>query len=448
VCVQRVVDDRIAWHAAWVTTWRRIRRITVAGQAEIWLARDADSGDEAVMKKLLPTAQLHDPDAELRRFAREVRCQSAMDNPGIMPILGHNFSDNPPWYVMPQADRSLEDVIGDHPSGMPISDAAAIVLDVADAVEYAHQQGVLHRDLKPANILEVDGKWVVADFGLCRDLSSDSTTFTRSNTVVGTVAYMAPEQFDNAHAVGPAADVHALGRVLYHMLTGRVPFPYAPLEHVPAEFQYVIAKAMAEDPADRYATVAEFAREVEMIAGRSDSLTPPAERGQRLLASAMAGDRKATGDLLALILANAMDEVFYNQIVAKLPPPMLASLQSLNPSAFAEMVRTYDKFSEGGHPFNHVDVIADFFANVFSTATDPRLRELALRRIMVVGASHNRFYAGEVFARLIGSLSNPNDILMATNVMRADPEDARWYREYLKSYSLPPSIRDFLDGAA
>ncbi len=431
-----------------MTTWRKVRRITVAGQAEIWLVRDSDSGDEKVMKRLLPTAQLLDPGSELRRFSREVRCQSAMDHRGIMPILGHNFSANPPWYVMPKADRSLDDVIGDHPTGMPLSDAAAIFLDVADAVEYAHQQGVLHRDLKPANILEVDGDWVVADFGLCRDLSSDSTTFTRPNTVIGTVAYMAPEQFDNAHEIGPAADVHALGRVLYHMLTGRVPFPYAPLEHVPAEFQYVISKTMVEDPADRYATVAEFAREVEMIAGRSETLAPPAERGQRLLASAMAGHREAASELLALILANDTDEVFYNQIVAKLPCPMLATLQSLNAAAFAEMVRTYDKFSDGGHPFNHVDVIVDFFANVFSTATDPRLRELALKRVMIVGAYHNRFYAGGVFARLIGSLSTPNDILMATNVMRADPHDARWYREYFKNYSLPPSIRDLLEGPA
>ena len=115
-----------------MTTWRKVRRITVAGQAEIWLVRDSDSGDEKVMKRLLPTAQLLDPGSELRRFSREVRCQSAMDHRGIMPILGHNFSANPPWYVMPKADRSLDDVIGDHPTGMPLSDAAAIILDDAD----------------------------------------------------------------------------------------------------------------------------------------------------------------------------------------------------------------------------------------------------------------------------------------------------------------------------
>jgi serine/threonine protein kinase len=328
---------------------------------------------------------------------------------------------------------------------MPVEDAAAIFLEVADAVEYAHQQGVFHRDVKPANILEVDSRWTVADFGMCRDLASDSTTFTRSNSVVGTVAYMAPEQFDNAHEIGPPADVHALGRVLYHMLTGRAPFPYQPLDVVPAQFRYVISKAMAEAPADRYATVAEFAREVEMIAGRSETLAPPAELGQRLLTEAMAGDGDATSDLLDLILANATDEVFYNRIVAKLPVPVLAAFQSLNAAAFAEMVRTFDRFSEGGHPFNHVDVIADFFANVFSASNDPQLRELALRRIMIAGADHNRFYLGEVFARLVGSLKEPTDILMVTNVMRANSYHSRWYRQYLNGYSLPPSIREFLD---
>src|SRR6266511_4005552 len=147
----------------------------VAGQAEIWQVETLETGEIAAMKKLLRTRQLQDPGAELRRFRREVRCQSRMDHPNIMPILDYNFSVDPPFYIMPLAEETLDAVIRANLDGLPVVDAAEILLDVSEAVEYAHQQGVYHRDLKPGNILKVDGVWRVGDFGLCRDLATDST---------------------------------------------------------------------------------------------------------------------------------------------------------------------------------------------------------------------------------------------------------------------------------
>jgi serine/threonine protein kinase len=99
---------------------------------------------------------------------------------------------------------------------------------------------------------------VVGDFGLCRDAMKDSTTFTQVNAVVGTFAYMAPEQYDNAHTIGPQADVFSLGRILYHLLTGRLPVPYQRLELVPYGFGYIVGTATAEDPEDRFPSVAAF----------------------------------------------------------------------------------------------------------------------------------------------------------------------------------------------
>jgi serine/threonine protein kinase len=316
-----------------------------------------------------------------------------------------------------------------------------------NAVEYAHQQGVYHRDLKPANVLSVDGSWRVADFGLCRDITSDSTTFTQSNTVLGTIAYMAPEQFDDGHDIDATADVFALARMLYHMLSGKSPFPYAPLDKLPPAFRYLVSKAMSEEPANRYATVAEFSRQLELIVGDSSVLTSPAERGKGLLTQALASNERARDDLLALIAGNADDEVFYTEFVSRLPRPILAAFQATNPSVFADVVKTFDRYSEGGHPFNYVDVIADFCATVFSVASDPMLRQRMLRRIMIVGEAHNRFYVGEVFARLVASLTDPHDILLAVNVMRDDPATARWYGQELRQRSLPREIKDLLNEA-
>jgi len=174
-----------------LATYKRIKKLAAAGQAEIWIAKNSETSQELVMKRLLPAPQLQNPDAELRRFHREVRCQGSLEHDGIMPIIGWNFSASPPWYIMPRADHSLADVLDEHPDGLEEEEAVAIMLDVAAAVEYAHGEGVLHRDLKPANVLYLDGRWDVADFGLCRDLNTDSTTITKTNAIVGTVAYLA-----------------------------------------------------------------------------------------------------------------------------------------------------------------------------------------------------------------------------------------------------------------
>jgi eukaryotic-like serine/threonine-protein kinase len=95
-----------------------------------------------------------------------------------------------------------------------------------------------------------------------RDLTTCSTTFTQTRMGFGTLAYMAPEQYDNARAVGPQADVFSLGRILYHMLTGRSPSPYQHIDLLPAEFRVLVATATAELPDDRYSSVAEFSREL------------------------------------------------------------------------------------------------------------------------------------------------------------------------------------------
>lgn len=429
--------------------WRRLERLAVTGQGEIYRVENTSTGELAIMKRLLKSPQLADSDAEMRRFRREVRSQNAMEHPGIMPILGWNFANDPPWYVMPEAEMTLEDFIERNPSGVDPDDAAEIMLTVIDAVDYAHEQGIYHRDLKPANILRLDGEWVVGDFGMCRDLWSDSTTITQANAIVGTVAYVAPEQYDDGHAIDASADVYALGKVFIHLLTGRRPFPYTQFEHVPAEYRYLLTKALAERPQDRHATVAEFGRQIELVAGRSGSLRSVEDRGKDLLSRGLKGDTAATDNLLALLLSEAGDEALYTSFVAKLPEPMLAAMQATNKPAFEHLVRTFDEYSEGSHPFNYVDIIVDFFAMVFRIAENAMIRRLALHRIMIVGASHNRFYVGEVFARLISALKDPNEILMAADVMREDRSAAHWYSAYFTSkYSLPLQIREVLDEAA
>ena len=425
-----------------MSSWRKVGKIATGGQARVYRVENSDTGETAVMKELLRTQQHEDPDAELRRFAREVRAQTALEHEHIMPILASNFSESPPYYIMPHADRSLKSVIESHPKGVPAIEAVAIFSAIAPAVDYAHLQGIIHRDLKPANILEVDGEWVVADFGLCRDLDGDSTTFTRTSTPIGTIAYMAPEQFHSPHTVGERADTFALGRILYHLLTGQAPFPALRLSLLPQEFKFPISKATAVDEEARYLSVAEFAREIALVSAQRDSLTPPTERGRDLLSAVLDdGSSAAVDELVRLLLDNVADEAFFTQFVSRLPRVALAHIQRHDMAAFEEVVTTFDKYCVGSHPFNFVDVIVDFFISVFMVASDPLLRATAIERVLSVGESHHRYYAGDALAKLVESTKKPADAMILVSAMRAQERTLYFYKTYLQSVSLSPEIR-------
>lgn len=421
--------------------WKRTRLLETGGQAEIWITRNQTTGEVGVMKRLLLPSDPAAAEAVKARFRREVRSQSAMSHPNIMPIVAVGLENEPPFYVMPEADTTFKKEIEAN-AGLPPGKAVDIVLDVVEAVTYAHQQGILHRDLKPANVLRVNGNWVVGDFGLCLDVDSDSATLTQSHAVFGTLAYMAPEQFDDAHDVDGTADVFSLGRILYNALSGLRPFPYAPLNRVPAEYGYLISKATADNPLDRYATVSEFGQQLELVSRRSKTLVSPTDRAKDLLSKLLDGDKGATAQLLALVASQADDEVFYTDFVSHLPEPAIRAMEASDARTFAEVVKRFDHYSEGSHPFNYVDVIADFFARVISTSRDPMLRRLALHRIVVVGYDHNRFYVGDVVARIVSVMRTPAEAQLIVDVLKDDRQMAQWYEQYLRdATSLPPAIR-------
>jgi serine/threonine protein kinase len=168
---------------------------------------------------------------------------------------------------MPRATESLGDVMKRYPGGMDPDVACPSILAACDAIGYAHSRNKLHRDISPGNIMPLNGRWVVSDFGFSLDRASGSTTFTRTHHNLGTLAYMPLEQYDSAHKAGPEADIHALGRVLYHMLTGVLPFPRPPdINLLSAEFREVVATAMAPEPQDRYGEVIGFSGRVRAAA--------------------------------------------------------------------------------------------------------------------------------------------------------------------------------------
>ena len=165
------------------------------------------------------------------RFQREIKLAAQLQHPNIVPVLNTGIAAGLPYYTMPFVDGlSLRARLDRNPA-MPIAEAAAILKDMARALAYAHDHGVVHRDIKPENVLFADEPAVVTAFGIAKPLSASRTnapggTLTQVGTSIGTPAYMAPEQAAGDPDTDHRADIYAFGCVAYELLTGAPPFAY------------------------------------------------------------------------------------------------------------------------------------------------------------------------------------------------------------------------------
>jgi WD40 repeat protein len=221
-----------------------------------------------------------------RRLKAEAAAAARLQHPNIVAVHEIGELDAQPFYSMEFIDgRTLADVIRDGP--MSAAQAANYLLKITRGVQYAHEQGILHRDLKPSNVLlDVRDEPCIADFGLARQLHAEASG-TLTGTVMGSPAYMPPEQAAGRNReLSAASDVYALGAMLYEMLTGRPPFqgasPQAVMEQVktvepvaprrlnasvPADLETVTLKCLEKKPAQRYATAQELAEELGRFLG-------------------------------------------------------------------------------------------------------------------------------------------------------------------------------------
>ncbi len=241
------------------------------GMATVYRARQ-QSMNRTVAVKVLPRNLLHDP-TFYERFEREVDVIAHLEHPHILPIYDYGQAESVPYIVMRfLGGGSLEQQIR---RGLPdLNDLQKPLRQIAQALDYAHQQGIIHRDLKPGNImLDEAGNAYLSDFGIARVLGSDLT----GSMIIGTPAYMSPEQA-NGLAIDARSDIYALGIVLFELITGKEPYqaetPMAVLlkhinepvpsirsfrEDVPEAVEDVIDKATAKDPDNRFSSAGEMA---------------------------------------------------------------------------------------------------------------------------------------------------------------------------------------------
>jgi tRNA A-37 threonylcarbamoyl transferase component Bud32/tetratricopeptide (TPR) repeat protein len=267
--IQAAVGDR----------YRVEQEIGAGGMATVYLATDVKHQRSVAVKVLRPelaAALGHE------RFLREIEIAAKLQHPHILPVYDSGEAAGLLFYVMPYVEgESLRDRLV-RTGPLPPPEAARIAREVADALAYAHRQGIVHRDIKPANILLSQGHAMVADFGIARAVSASAASqgLTQAGMAVGTPSYMSPEQALGETNLDGRTDIYALGVVLYEMLAGNPPFegttPQAiiaqalsrkvpRLANDPLALQPVIEHALAKEPKDRFATSEELSAALEGV---------------------------------------------------------------------------------------------------------------------------------------------------------------------------------------
>jgi WD40 repeat protein len=292
------------------------------GMGVVYLARQRKLQRVVALKMIL--AGGHAGGAELLRFLGEAAAVAQLQHPNLVPLFESGQQDGLPYFTLEYVPGgSLAQKLRGGP--LPPGDAAGLVQQLARGMHYAHQRGIIHRDLKPANVLLAeDDTPKITDFGLAK-WAAAGEGLTASGDVMGTPSYMAPEQADGkSKDVGPAADVYALGAILYECLTGRPPFqgptsletlhqvvrdePVAPgrlQPRTPRDLDTICLKCLHKEPARRYADAGALAEDLRRFRAGEPILARPAGPLER--AAKWARRRPAAAAVLAVsVLATAV----------------------------------------------------------------------------------------------------------------------------------------------
>ena len=272
------------------------RELGGGGMSRLFIAEEVAFGRKVAVKVLAPELAAG---VSAERFQREIKLAAQLQHPNIVPVHTTGIAAGLPYYTMPFVDGlSLRARLDRNPA-IPITEGVAILKDLARALAYAHDHGIVHRDIKPENILLADEASVVTDFGIAKALHASRTnapggTLTQVGTSLGTPAYMAPEQAAGDPATDHRADIYSFGCVGYEVLTGAAPFAGRPPHQLfaahmsemptpistrradcPKEIADLVMQCLEKDPAKRPQTARELLRALDATSTRTRETVHP-----------------------------------------------------------------------------------------------------------------------------------------------------------------------------
>jgi serine/threonine-protein kinase len=288
--------DRLT--SALADRYRIERQLGQGGMATVYLGEDLKHDRLVAIKVLRPELAAV---LGAERFVQEIKTTAALQHPHILPLFDSGTADSFLYYVMPYVEGETLRTRLDREKQFGVEEAVRITREVADALDYAHERGIVHRDIKPGNIMLEGGHAVVADFGIARAVRAGAgDRLTSTGIVVGTPVYMSPEQAAGERDLDGRTDLYSLACTLYEMLAGLPPFTGPTAESVvhqhlavepraiteirpavPAGLAGVLQRALAKNPADRFGRVSQFSDALRLSGSEPRATAPAPPRPSR-----------------------------------------------------------------------------------------------------------------------------------------------------------------------
>jgi len=284
--------------------YRVDREIGRGGMAIVFLAHDTTHDRPVAVKVLRPSARAR---VGAERFLAEIRTTAQLRHPHIVPLYDSGEIEESLFYVMPYYEGGTLSARLEREPQLPLDEAIRIAADIAAALDHAHTAGFIHRDIKPSNILFAADHALLGDFGVARPVDRAARGLTSTGVVVGTPAYMSPEQAAGGRKLDVRSDIYSLGCVLYEMIAGEAPSAAASTETMAQHaaralrrlrtarrglapsVQRCVSHSMSPDPSDRYATAGEMSRALAECARAIATPASATRRGLELVWNSMAG---------------------------------------------------------------------------------------------------------------------------------------------------------------
>lgn len=307
--------------------------------------------------KLLRKDALIDRDA-VERFDREAKAASRLKSEYVAKVTDVGMDQDVPVMVMEFLEGHNLGELLEQRGRLPVPWASELILQTAEALAEAHSIGIVHRDVKPTNLFVTwrpDGSAIVKvlDFGISKSSMGTDMNLTQTQSLLGTPAYMSPEQMRSARLVDWRSDIWSLGSVFYELLEGRRPFEAesfsemcvkvavdqpSPMEHTPPELQPVILRCLAKAPEHRYATMADLGRDLIPFVPDPHQATRLVERMMRMLRRSQGWDESSASDISARV-ANGLSSPSLPMVPVPTPGPKSAPVAALSTSAAIEAVK-------------------------------------------------------------------------------------------------------------
>lgn len=413
-----------------------IKLLYEGGQGYIYEIRCKDGVNYA--KKVLKDIE----DNNKRRFEREIRIISTLDHKNIVPIKDYDTS-NQCYYIMPLADGNLRDYLNSKFGESELW----IFNEILNGVKICHDKGIIHRDLKPQNVLlfEKKGGFIeigISDFGLGFFYDRDTTVLT-STTGMGTFEYCSPEQMRNARDVDHRTDIYSLGAILSEILTGRI-FYDEGTKNIPKKYLHIIMKSTNPDPSKRYQSIDELIEAVVNVEKGiylkpKDAIKQENELIEKDLKYLIIGTEK----LMQIYTQNLEDRQIFLECLPYTKKFILEQMIKRYDSEFEIIFSQYDNYVSENSNFEYCSIIANFYYNVFTLTQSYNIKSLIITTLPIMGYSANRWHVGEIFAKILAIVDDPNLIEEVYTLFKNNTNVASFCMEYCKGCSLPIRLNEF-----